>query len=101
MSKKQKRRIIFFVLPIMMLASFMLYKFTKLLNEYTDLQAEKELLEQFNSEAVEANEKLLDTKEKLNDPEYMKSYAKQKYIYVEENGQTIIISLVDESEDDE
>ncbi len=80
------------------LVTFGVVQIVSLTMTYNDLKAEHaEIQELLEAERLKEQE-LQDTISKLNDPDYLKSYAKQQLLY-SENG-SIVIRIPDEEEDE-
>ncbi len=101
MSRRFYRRFIICVIPLTVIAAVLLYKFASQVDEYKKLTQEQSVIAQEYNKGVEKQEELKEVKVKIEDPEYLKSYAKEKYIYVEKDGKTVLISLVEEEETEE
>ncbi|MBQ7140735.1 MAG: septum formation initiator family protein [Bacilli bacterium] len=84
-----KKRTIFFSILSLCVIIVMAYIFStyfiELYNKYTE---KKELVDKI-SQLSEEEEKLKGEVEKLNDPEYIARYAREKYLY-SKNGEFII-----------
>lgn len=97
-SKGLVRRVVLLMFAAGVVTIFVV-RFISLTVEYTQMKRENAQVEVEIKEQEKVEEDLKTTIDKLNDPDYLKSYAKENYLY-SENG-TIIIRIPDEEKEEE
>lgn len=88
-SKKQKRRVVLYtILIIPLLTLFVSNMFSYWSQIYKNVKTKQELKQDL-SDKLDEEEKLNKEITKLNDPDYIAKYAREKYLY-SKNGEIII-----------
>lgn len=88
-SKKDRRRLMLLITTFIILVTFFVANmFSTISKIYNNVKETKKLSNEYNEKISE--EKRLKTEiEKLNDPEYVAKYAREKFLY-SKNGEIII-----------
>ncbi len=94
--RKSFRKILLFI-PLAAGVTYILINLVSLTVDYNAMKQENAQVKAAIQEQELLSEELTSTLEKLNDPDYLKSYAKENYLY-SENG-TIIIRIPEEEEE--
>lgn len=95
-SKKAKIRIVFFFAIFGSIIGSLSYSFFSNISKIIDINKEKQLLNEKIVELAEEAEVLNADIKKLEDPEYIARYAREKYLYSKDG--EIIIRLPDDDE---
>lgn len=98
LNKKIKRRIIV-MLPFAIAVTFLLVQLVDLTVEYNEMRRENATVKAEIKEGKIISEELEDVISKLNDPDYLKSYAKENYLYSEDD--SIIIRIPEDDDEEE
>ncbi|MFV0425068.1 MAG: FtsB family cell division protein [Bacilli bacterium] len=96
-NKKSIRRIIF-LLPFAIGVTFLVIQLLNLTVEYSKIKNENATIKARVKEEEAIATELESVIDKLNDPDYLKTYAKENYLYSEDG--TIIIRIPKEDEED-
>ncbi len=96
-NKKSIRRIIF-LLPFAVGVTFLVVQLLNLTVEYSKIKNENATIKARVKEEEAIATELESVIDKLNDPDYLKTYAKENYLYSEDG--TIIIRIPKEDEED-
>lgn len=96
-NKKSIRRIIF-LLPFAIGVTFLVIQLLNLTVEYSKIKNENATIKARVKEEEAIATELESVINKLNDPDYLKTYAKENYLYSEDG--TIIIRIPKEDEED-
>jgi len=95
-NKGAKRRLLFLFSVFAVLVSYMSYTTFSYWKQILKNQKEKEILEE-KYENLLAEEEILETDViKLQDPEYVAKYAREKYLYTKDG--ELIIKIIEENE---
>ncbi|MFV0498759.1 MAG: FtsB family cell division protein [Bacilli bacterium] len=95
--KKGKTVITFGLLFFTVITTTMLFNLSKTYFEYVKMKRDNEKVKISIKKEKEVAKELEDVISKLNDPNYLKTYAKENYLYSEDG--TIIIRIPDEKEE--
>lgn len=93
MGKKTKFRLFLLGIMLMLSSGVLLYSIFTNASKSFKIQKEIEELEISYSKSLEEEENLKEEINKLNDPEYMARYTREKYLYSKDN--EIIIKIED------
>lgn len=88
-SKKAKMRLIIFGIPSFLMIAYFIFTLTSSIFNYISLKREENSLKSELASLLKEKEKLKIEIDKLNDPEYVARYAKEKYLY-SQNGEYVI-----------
>ena len=94
-SKKAKIRIVLFFIIFGSIIGYLSYSFFSNIDKILDIKEQKELLENKLASLQDEEEELNYDIKKLEDPEYVARYAREKYMYSKDG--EIIIRIPDES----
>lgn len=97
--KKKKLRKIVYIFPLAIAVTFLVIELIGLSIEYSNMKRENATLELRIKEEEAITAELEETIEKLNDPNYLTSYAKENYLYTEDG--TIIIRIPEDEDGDD
>ena len=85
-SKKAKMRLIIFGIPSFLMIVYFIFTLTSSIFNYISLKREENSLKSELASLLKEKEELKIEIDKLNDPEYVARYAKEKYLY-SQNGE--------------
>lgn len=88
-SKKAKMRLIIFGIPSFLMIAYFIFTLTSSIFNYISLKREENSLKSELASLLKEKEDLKIEIDKLNDPEYVARYAKEKYLY-SQNGEYVI-----------
>ncbi len=88
-SKKAKMRLIIFGIPSFLMIVYFIFTLTSSIFNYISLKREENSLKSELASLLKEKEDLKIEIDKLNDPEYVARYAKEKYLY-SQNGEYVI-----------
>lgn len=88
-SKKAKMRLIIFGIPSFLMIAYFIFTLTSSIFNYISLKREENSLKSELASLLKDKEELKIEIDKLNDPEYVARYAKEKYLY-SQNGEYVI-----------
>lgn len=88
-SKKAKMRLIIFGIPSFLMIAYFIFTLTSSIFNYISLKREENSLKSELASLLKEKEELKIEIDKLNDPEYVARYAKEKYLY-SQNGEYVI-----------
>ncbi len=95
--KKKKIRRIVLYFPFAVAVTFLFVELIGLTIEYSEMKRDNATLELRIKEEEAITTDLEETIEKINDPDYLTSYAKENYLYTEDG--TIIIRIPEDEEE--
>lgn len=88
-SKKAKMRLVLFGIPSILMIIYFVFTLTSSIFNYISLKKEENNLNNELASLLAQKEELKIEIDKLNDPEYVARYAKEKYLY-SQNGEYVI-----------
>lgn len=99
MTKKSKRRLMIFGIPSLLCIIYFCVTFVSYIYNYSSLKNEEKKLNEELVALREEKKQLKNEIQKLNDPDYIIRYAKEKYLYSTEG--EYVIKLDEEEKVDE
>lgn len=99
-SKKSKRRLVIFGIPSVMAILYFLVTFVGYIYSFTSLRNEEIKLKKELTALQEEKASLKIEIQKLNDPEYVARYAKEKYLYSKDGEYVLKIDTKEEKKEE-